>query len=240
MTRFTPHTLLSWFVVCAIAAYQPEAFAAENHSSTCVPIMARLIPGEYHYCVALHDWQHGRNRSGLEEAEYSAEWGEKRAQYELGVDYFDGRRGTKVDHALGLAWLTLAAERKDPQFLSILASARTQATPEERQRAAMLVAQMQERYGDAHAVDRAERHYRTELWDIRDHIWDVLRSNPVDPWDSKIAIEIDGLGQVQPMLALRTLQHVGDTYFKGWGGHVTVGPLVPINDPPGVRLSGSP
>lgn len=99
---------------------------------------------------------------------------------------------------------------------------------------------MQERYGDAYALNRTERHNCTELWGIHDHIWDMLLSNPVDPWDSKITIKIDGPGQVQPMVALRTLQHVGDTYVQSWGGHVTVGPLVPVNDPPGVHLSGSP
>ena len=110
MDRLLLHARLNWLVICAVMACQPVAAAAGNSSGTCVPILARLLPGEYHYCVAVRDWQRGRDRSGLEEAEYSAEWGEKRAQFELGVDHFYGRRGVKADHPLGLAWLTLAAE----------------------------------------------------------------------------------------------------------------------------------
>ncbi|WP_445145059.1 hypothetical protein [Dyella sp. Tek66A03] len=240
MDRFVRHARLNWLVVCAITAYQPAASAAENSSGTCVPILARLLPGEYHYCVAVRDWQHGRDRRGLEEAEYSAEWGEKRAQFELGVDHFNGRRGVKADHPLGLAWLTLASERNDPHYVSILASARAQATPEDQEQAAALVAKMRERYSDAYAVDRAERHYRTELWAIRDQVWSVLLLNPVDPWSDRIAVQIDGLGAVQPMIALRRLQSVGETYFQGWGGHVTVEPLVPVTNPSGSSSSAQP
>lgn len=244
MERLRRHSPLGWLLLCAVAACHPAAAAVAHPTGTCVPILARLLPGEYHYCVAVRDWQHGRNRLGLEEAEYSAEWGEKRAQFELGVDYFDGRRGVAADRPLGLAWLTLAAERNDPQYLSILASAHAQATPAERQQAAVLMAKMGERYGDAHAQTRAERRYRRELWAIRDQVWDVIRINdplhPIDPWSSSTVVQIDGLGVVQPMAALKQLQSAGDSYFQGWRGHVTVGPLVPVKTAAGVSASAQP
>lgn len=233
MARCIRQVRLSWLAVCAVMAYQPGISAAEGSAGTCVPILARLLPGEYHYCLAVRDWQQGRDRRGFEEAEYSAEWGEKRAQFDLGVDHFDGRHGVEADHPLGLAWLTLAAERNDRHYVAILASARAEATAQEQVQATALLAKMHERYSDTYAVDRAERHYRTELWSIRDQVWGVLLTNPVDPWSDRIVVQIDGLGAVQPMIALRSLQSVGTTYFQGWGGHVTVEPLVPVADPPG-------
>lgn len=214
--------ILSAMLVPSLAA------AAGPSSSQCLPILEQLIPGDYHYCVAVHDWEKGLNRNGFFEARYAAAWGDKRAQFDLGVYYFDGRRGVKADHATGLAWLTLAAERKDPHYLSVLASAQARATAEEQRQAADLVAKMQDRYGDTQTKDRAEKRYRTEMWSIRDKVWGVLLSNPVDPWSNNIAVEIDGLGVVQPMYALEALQSAGNTYFQGWGGNVAVGPLVQI------------
>ena len=137
-----------------------------------------------------------------------------------------------TDHALGLAWLTLSAERHDPQYVSFLASARSQSTAQEQQQARVLATKMHERYSDAYAVARAERRYRHEMWAIRDQVSDVIRVNslhPIDPWSSGNVVQIDGLGAVQPMLALRNLQVAGNTYFQGWGGHVTVEPLVPVD-----------
>lgn len=232
-TRVGTRIALSGLMAYAMAAHPPTADVSEHSTGTCVEILKRLIPGEYHYCVAVRHWQSGNNRKGFEEAEYSAEWGEKRAQFELGVDYFDGRRGVKTNHALGLAWLTLAGERKDPHYLSILASARAHATPEEQRQAAILLVRMNNRYSDAYAIDRAERYYRNELWAIREQVWSVLMLNPVDPWSNNVAVQIEGLGIVQPMQALKTLQDTGETYFQGWGGNVTIGPLVPVTRPPG-------
>jgi hypothetical protein len=222
-----------------ILARPPVAQAAEASPDPCQPVMARLLPGEYNYCVATRDWQAGHNREANYEARYAASYGEKRAQFALGVDYFNGRRGLKADRATGLAWLTLAAERKDPYYVSILASARSLVTPDEQRRAEELVAQMRPNYGDAFAVDRAETHYRDQLWIIRDQVWEALAVHHDDPWSSNTAVVIDGLGAVQPMMALRTLQHIGDTYFEGWGGHVTVGQLVPVTDPPGTNPAGT-
>lgn len=226
MVRGRKYTQLRWLFLCTALTCHAAANAADHASEPCVPILEKLLPGEYHYCVAVHDWQKGDNRGGLFEAKYAATWGEKRAQFALGVDYFNGRRGLPVDKAQGLAWLTLAAERKDPYYVSILTSARAQSTPDEQQQANTLVAKMLPDYGDAHVADYAERRFRTQWWVIRDHVWDALRVSHLDPWSNLTGVEIEGLGVVQPMMALRKLQDAGTTYFQGWG-RVSVGPLVP-------------
>ena len=227
MVRAIKHIGLSWFFLAAALICHPAAEATDRKADTCVPALEKLLPGEYHYCVAVHDWQRGANQSGFSEAKYAAGWGEKRAQFALGVDYFNGRRGVAADKVQGLAWLTLAAERKDPYYVSILASARAQSTPEERQQADALVARMLPDYGDANVAAYAERRFRAQWWVIRDHVWDALIASHLDPWSNNTAVAIEGLGVVQPIMALRKLRQAGDTYFQGWG-HVSVGALVPV------------
>jgi TPR repeat protein len=85
------------------------------------PVAGVVVAG---FCMDLPPDNRSRCRAS------AARWGEKRAQFALGVDYFNGRRGVTADKVQGLAWLTLAAERKDPYYVSILASARAQSTPE--------------------------------------------------------------------------------------------------------------
>jgi hypothetical protein len=231
MVRGRKYAQLRWFFLCMALTCHAAANAADHTSEPCVPILEKLLPGEYHYCVAVHDWQKGDNRGGLFEAKYAATWGEKRAQFALGVDYFNGRRGLAADKVQGLAWLTLAAERKDPYYVSILASARAQSTLEEQQQADALVAKMLPDYGDAHVADYAGRRFRAQWWVIRDHVWDALRVSHMDPWSSHTGVDIEGLGVVQPVMALQKLRDAGQTYFHGWG-QVTVGPLVPVNSKP--------
>jgi hypothetical protein len=86
-------------------------------------------------------------------------------------------------------------------------------------------------YGDAHVAPYAERRFREQWWAIRDHVRDTLTVTHLDPWSDRTAIDIEGLGTVQPMVALRKLQSVGDTYFQGWGGQVVVGPLIAVPGP---------
>ena len=224
----SPHIVMLAGLALALV---PLAGVAMDVPPPCAPIMARLLPGEFHYCAAVRDWEGGHDRRGLDEARFAATWGEKRAQFDLGVYYFNGKHGAPADHAQGLAWLTLAAERKDPHYQAVLDAARAQATPEDRAKAQALLPPMIEQYGDVHAVDRAEKRYRQELWAIRDQVWHGLLQSPVDPWSEDVMVQIDGLGVVQPVKALTTLQDVGTAYFKDWGGNVTVLPLIPVDGP---------
>ncbi|GLQ99421.1 sel1 repeat family protein [Dyella mobilis] len=229
MIRAMRHIPFFLILLAAMWVVYP-ATAATPLSGTCVPVLEKLLPGQFHYCVAVHDWQKGDDAAGFSEAKYAARWGEKRAQFALGVDYFNGRRGIAIDKAQGLAWLTLAAERKDPYYAAILASARSQSTPQEQAQAQALVAKMLPSYGDAQVAQYAERRFQAQWWAIRDHVWDAMQGTGLDPWSKDTAVVIDGLGTVQPILALRKLQDAGDGYFQGWG-HVTVGVTIPANSP---------
>jgi hypothetical protein len=144
------------------------------------------------------------------------------------VYYFNGSHGIARNAPLGLAWLTLAAERKDAHYVALLASARAQASQEDKADAQAILAKLQPQYGDQTAAKRAGKRYQAEMWSLRDHIWNVLSTNIMDPWSDQVAMEIDGLGTVQPLMALQALQREGDTYFQGWAGDVSVGPLVHV------------
>lgn len=216
----------SLIVACLVVMGIPGT--ARASSTQCVPILERLLPGEYHYCEAVKDWQAHKDREGLAEAKYAALWGEKRAQFDLGVYYFNGSHGIARNAPLGLAWLTLAAERKDPHYVALLTSAKAEASQEDQADAKAILSKMQPLYGDQAAAKRAGKRYQAQMWSLRDHIWNVLSTNIMDPWSDDVAMEIDGLGTVQPLMALQALQHEGDTYFQGWAGDVSVGPLVRV------------
>ena len=90
----------------------------------------------------------------------SASWAYKPAQYNLGVIYFTGEGGVAADHALGIAWLALAAERGDADYVAARDSAYTRMSDEEFEHANELWRDMKKTYGDDVALKRAEKRWR--------------------------------------------------------------------------------
>jgi len=90
----------------------------------------------------------------------SASWAYKPAQYNLGVIYSTGEGGVAADRALGMAWLALAAERGDADYVAARDSAYTRMSDEEFEHANELWREMKKTYGDEVALKRAERRWR--------------------------------------------------------------------------------
>ncbi|MEO6965802.1 MAG: hypothetical protein ABI076_07885, partial [Acidobacteriaceae bacterium] len=107
-----------------------------------------------------HLQKKGAYRRGLELLELSAGWGNKQAQYTLGMIYFNGDQVAQ-DRARGIAWLMLANERhNDSQTDLVIRSAIQLATPEQIKTAQRLFQDMRKKYGDSVAGARAWRRVR--------------------------------------------------------------------------------
>lgn len=193
----------------------------------CPPGLERFLPGIYYYCVGARDLARHRDGRGREMLELAAAWGSKPAQLTLGIGYFKGD-GAPMNRPLGLAWLGLAAERRDPAYVAIFKSAWDKASPEEQARADELWRAMRPKYGDDHAAHRAERRYRHERQElVRNEVYGShiciagLTVTQVVQTDSSGGC----LGAVPVSLAARKVDVYADSLFEGWSGHVSVGQL---------------
>lgn len=194
----------------------------------CNEAIFRFLPGEFNFCLAGIDLYRGNYTGAVEMLKLAAGWGSKKAQYVLGVVYF---RGDSIpsDHALGLAWLALAAERNDPTYLAVLASAHAKSTLAEQRRAGELLATMRPRYADAVAAKRAQRRFDRMMREL----------TYFEPFDVSVCIEGLTGGLVpqkpadqftsascpSPTFAAMRLHQISDVYFDGWAGHVSVGEI---------------
>ena len=217
-------TLLSGIAAAAVAQTTPASLPAPTSDKPikCVDAMYRFLPGETNFCIAARDVQLGRYASALEMLQLAAGWGNKKAQYVLGVMYFNGEH-VAADRSLGLAWLALAAERHDPTYEAVLVSAHGKATRVERQRASAQLAVMRPRYADATAARRAERHFDRGMRELtRDAVYggsvciDGLNGGHVDMKNPVCPSIASAVEQIQTAAA---------AYFDGWYGQVVVGPL---------------
>ena len=175
---------LSWMPLAAQAQQKASAQEEETMSEeaarvastdgrvnpSCGELMFRVLPGEFNFCLAKRYWLEGKYQQAEEMFRLSAGWGNKFAQRALGTAYFNGDHVAQ-DRPLGLAWLALAAERKEPDAEALYQSALSKVSPAEKERAMLLQQQLQPRYGDAFAALRADRRLNRNLKEIT--------SNPV-------------------------------------------------------------
>ncbi len=198
--------------------------------------MYRVLPGEFNLCVARKLWDKGDRKQAIELLELASGWGNKSAQFALGVAYFNGD-GVAQDRARGLAWLALAAERQTSTARGFYLSALARANAADRARAEELHRQMRAKYADEGAAVRADRHFRRAMR--------RLASNPVygggtcvdgvnanqfaRPADKGAMVRAWSRASEQTMR--EDLQRRYDHYFTGWKGRVTVGPIEPLNVP---------
>jgi hypothetical protein len=156
---------VSGFVSAAIAAdARPAPLPGQSSSFVAQPCpsgLQRLLPGQYHLCMATNAFWQGQQAQAMDELHEAAGWGSKRAQLALGVAYFNGDR-VAADRALGLAWLTVAAERHTPGFDALVASARQHASPAEREQADHLVVGLRATYADDVALAKARLRFTRE------------------------------------------------------------------------------
>jgi len=196
----------------------------------CPQGIERFLPGSYYYCVGVRDMAKGNNARSRKMLRIAAGWGNKSAQFLLGMGYFKGD-AEPLDRPLGLAWMGLASERRDPSYTAIFSSAWKRATPQEQARAQEFWRSMLPTYGDAHAARRAElrfRHERDAL--VSDAAYGDrvciagLTSNQIS--SARPQKDETLCSSAQPVsFVAKELDVYAEQLFDGWSGHVTVGPL---------------
>lgn len=123
---------------------------------------SRFLPGMYHYRKACELFAKGNAQAAIEQWTVAATWAVKEAQYDLGIVYFKGKEVT-ANRPLGLAWLAVAAERKDPAFSESLAAAWAESSAEEHRAANELFPSLLKQYGDDATLPKAMGHFNNEL-----------------------------------------------------------------------------
>lgn len=234
--------LFGLFAAPPLAAMQtPSAHAdsadarlAKLAKSDCPAGLEHFLPGVYYYCVggkALAERKYAKARSMFEIA---AAWGSKQAQFMLGVGYYKGDTGV-LDRPLGLAWLTLAAERQTSLFVAVLHSAQAHASEREQVRAEQLLAMLAPRYADAHAAHRAFRRYqefRRQLIAAAPYGGQFciagLTSSSVVSERTGLADDGSCVGQQSASSVARQLDGYAEVLLDGWQGRVTVGGIEPV------------
>lgn len=218
----------------------PAAHAQSSVSSDEDPLLAlecngavyRFLPGEVNYCLALKMWGKGDYRRGEEFLLLAAGWGSKPAQYSLGLAYFNGE-GVAKDRPLGLAWLTLAAERDDPTFKAVLRAVYAAVSVDERNKAEVLYAKLREQYQDDVAAVRAKTRYDREIRVVAGNAAYSPRLCIAGLNSGALAGDVEAVSQSCPPAtqAVETLNKMSEHYFEGWQSRVDVGPVQEVKEP---------
>lgn len=187
----------------------------------CLAGLEDFFPGDYYACRAAYHLQREHYGQFLDMLRESAYWANKSAQYELGLVYFHGDiPGIPMNRPLGIAWLALAAERKNPDFQKAYTVASLQSSPQEIAAATDLWKKLRLKYGDKVAAQRAIRRYNQEIAPLY------------------AAAQGGGITYVAgftpfPQSAfnvVKSLQDRADNDFDDLHGTVTVGVLHPLDD----------
>ena len=182
---------------------------------------ARFLPGLYFFHKGCDYFRRGETDSAIQSWKVAAGWAVKDAQYDLGIAYFRGR-DVAVDRARGIAWLALAAERKDEEFMTSLAAAWDDATPEEQSQANVIWRELSKTYADEFALVRAQNRYDQEL----NHITGSRVGTP-----GHVSIWTRSTGNLDGTEFKARLQERADRNFGTLPkGTVDIEPLEPILD----------
>jgi hypothetical protein len=111
------------------------------------------VPGWQSYQQGIRDYNEGRLFSARHYFLVAARYGDKVAQYNLGVMYFNGE-GVPADRVRGWAWFDLAAERGYPQMVETALDAWDLLDATQRERATAYRDELGAELGDAVVVPR--------------------------------------------------------------------------------------
>jgi hypothetical protein len=112
-------------------------------------------PGEYYFHLGVQAATKRDYAHAMAMYKVAASWGYKPAEYNLGVMYLSGQ-GTAVDLPQAMAWIALAAERNETQYVRARQLVYGNLTPEQFARGNEIWRQLLPTYGDAVALPRAK------------------------------------------------------------------------------------
>ena len=112
-------------------------------------------PGEYYFLLAVHAYGKKDFAFAIQMYEVAAAWAYKPAEYNLAIMYARGQ-GVPVDLPRGLAWMALAAERKDKRYVDAREVIYAELTKEQFEQANGIWRELKKTYGDEVALRRAK------------------------------------------------------------------------------------
>ncbi len=208
---------------------------ADLAESTCVIGEEAFVPGDYYYCLASQSYGEKNYSQSRRFFTTAAGWASKPAQFMLGLLAFNGDQQA-VNRPLGLAWMALAAERKQPRFTAALAAAKAKATAADWNAAQAILASLQPTYGDAKAAPRAEERYRLGMQKLRQSLagagsYCMAGSLPMSQLANRDESASSAMASHCPPVqqVVQAIDHTADALFAGWNGHVEVGPLQQVH-----------
>jgi len=252
----------SVLIGCAIAAALPLAASAFdpmlNNGATSQMRGSQprdsARPGETFFAKGVTAVRKDDYEFAINMYQVSASWAYKPAQYNLGVIYTKGE-GVPEDKPLGLAWLALAAERGDKDYVAARDLACSRMTDEEYARANAIWRDLKKNYADEVALKRAKQRWvqvRNEATGShigggtgpvqvggRDATGMRVVSDPGNPHAAKAnsstnnAFGITGPGAVDGSIAYRQMRESDNPYdakFREPEGQVDVGDVIPVGD----------
>jgi tetratricopeptide (TPR) repeat protein len=112
-------------------------------------------PGEYYFNLGASAFQHKDYTHAVKMYEVAASWAYKPAQFNLGVMYARGQ-GVAADLPRAMAWMALAAERNDQEYVDAKEVVYSMLSKEQFEQANALWRELKKTYGDDVAMARAK------------------------------------------------------------------------------------
>jgi hypothetical protein len=208
-------------------------------------------PGQYYFYKAVEAVEHRQYRFAIDMYLTAASWAYKPAEYNLAVMYMKGE-GVEVDKARAMAWIALAAERGDQEYVDARELIYAQLTKDEFAKANEIWRDLKKTYGDAVAMERAKTRWAqvkanitgsrvggvgnlkvgAESSNVRPVNMPNGTRSALDP-NSFSAAGILGGGSMDGATAYRQLRESDNPYdpkFEQRTGTATVEPIVPLPD----------
>ncbi|MFT3791989.1 MAG: hypothetical protein QM741_13140 [Rudaea sp.] len=129
-------------------------------------ITIKYLPGKYYEQRAQDAVKRKDFRQALEMFQKAGYWGNKIAQYDVGMLYLNGAEGVPADKIRGIAWLGIAAQTHTAYVGKALGDAYATLTPEQKAAAGELWKQLKIDYDDKATLDRASKKFNDQY--IRD------------------------------------------------------------------------
>ena len=144
-------------------AFSNIALAVDFYGSTSTSIHDSAVPGEYFFFKGVEAIKKDDYRHAVAMYKVAASWGYKPAEYNLGVIFAKGEGGVPVDLPQAYAWMVLAAERDDANYVAARDRVKSALGPEDLKQGDLLLANMTQTYGDGVAMPRAKARWRDVL-----------------------------------------------------------------------------
>jgi hypothetical protein len=208
-------------------------------------------PGEYYFGLGANAFKRKDYAFAINMYRVAASWAYKPAEYNLAVMYARGQ-GAPMDLPRAMAWMTLAAERNETQYVEAREVINAKLSPAQFAQADVIWSQLKPTYGDETALRRAKNRWaqvRSSMTGSRVgslagpltvgglSAGGLQQAPPAAHGTSHMdtsAYDLTGGNQMDGTIAYRQLLASNDPYdpkFQwrpGSNGKVTVEPLIPV------------